>query len=100
MVNVFPCGFIVVWLLKLFLTPAVVIGTISCLGGPSNGWISGLSSSFNFFLKWFATVVRMSLGFVINFHVPLSIVGFAKGHVFKGLTALNITSSLLALLIA
>ena len=52
--------------LRFFLISACVIGWLRGLSFPTKDGISGVLISLNLFSKWFATVFRISFGFVIT----------------------------------
>ena len=54
--------------------------------------ISGVLLSLNLFSKWFATVFRISFGFVISLPSLSSTLGFSNFSRLRDLTAENITS--------
>ena len=86
--------------LRYFLISACVIGWLSGFGFPIKDGIYGVLISLNLFSKWFATVFRISFGFVISLPSLSSTLGFSNFPRLRALTAENITSSVCALLIA
>ena len=86
--------------LRFFLISACVIGWLSGSGFPIKDGISGVLISLNLFSKWFATVFRISFGFVIRLPSLSSTLGFSNFPRLRALTAENITSLVCALLIA
>ena len=52
--------------MRFFLISACVIGWLSGFGFPIKDGISGVLISLNLFSKWFATVLRISFGFVVS----------------------------------
>ena len=86
--------------LRYFLISACVIGWLSGFGFPIKDGIYDVLISLNLFSKWFATVFRISFGFVISLPSLSSTLGFSNFPRLRALTAENITSSVCALLIA
>ena len=86
--------------LRFVLISACIIGWLSGFGFPIKDWIFGMLVSLNLFSKWFATVFRISFGFVISLPSLSSTLGFSNFPRLRALTAENIKSSVYALLIA
>ena len=66
----------------------------------NTGWYFWCVNIFELVFKWFATVFRISFGFVISLPSLSSTLGFSNFSRLRALTAEKITSSVCALLIA